>query len=145
MNYTDNLIEIEYNGNPVIIPKFIQSFKERGLMRLVYESSIKNFLENTQIENGMAFCISSMGSMCGLEAGCHINGIELNADDFGESFDTGHDNNDRPEYGCGNRVFEPSHATEEVLEKYDINSDQWYHIASLLESELSFGRCGRCA
>jgi hypothetical protein len=71
-----------------------------------------------------------------------INGIDADSYDFGESEDI------RPDlaepYGCGSHEFAPKMPTQEVLNKYNINVDEYAEIAGELQSALYVGQCGWC-
>ena len=71
-----------------------------------------------------------------------INGKSADTGDFGNIRDASPETAE--EYGCGNRKFSRIPATQEVLEKYEINEEEYSQIAEKLEEELSFGRCGWC-
>lgn len=71
-----------------------------------------------------------------------INGIPANYNDFGEKYDT------QPEiaepYGCGNMRFFPKEPENKIMQKYQINEDEFKIITSKLTKGLSFGYCGWC-
>lgn len=71
-----------------------------------------------------------------------INGIKADYKDFG----TLEDNS--PElaepYCCGDMLFTPKLATQEVLNKYKINADEYNKVCDELDC-LSFGSCGWCS
>jgi hypothetical protein len=71
-----------------------------------------------------------------------INGVEADYDDFGSKFD--HDQENAPDYGCGDMQFDPDPPTSEVLAKYNINEAEYAIIANQLQELLSFGNCGWC-
>ena len=87
------------------------------------------------------FKCKSYVSICALETFV-INGIDADYEDFGVKEDI------NPaiaeEYGCGNMKFISKPATQEVLEKYNINADDYGEICRKLDEELSFGQCGWC-
>ena len=72
-----------------------------------------------------------------------VKGVKADECDFGEGCDNDRDN--RPPYGCGNKVFEVRPATQKVLDKYGLTVDEYNEIAAVLAEGLSFGRCGLCA
>ena len=74
---------------------------------------------------------------------CTIKGKEAVEYDFGEGDDIDFDN--RPEYGCGNKVFVVKPATQKILDKYGISVDEYNEIASVLQEGLTFGRCALCS
>lgn len=71
-----------------------------------------------------------------------VNGINADKDDFGTQTDESPETAD--DYGCGDMRFTPKSATQEVLEKYHINIDEYNQIAAELANKLSFGSCGWC-
>lgn len=72
-----------------------------------------------------------------------INGIEADYEDFGEKYD--HDRENAEDYACGDMRFDPKLATQEILDKYKITTDDYNKICEELEDKLSFGSCGWCA
>lgn len=78
--------------------------------------------------------------LCAL-AEFEINGIKASYEDFGDKYDT------QPSlangYCCGNMQFIPKLATQEILDKYKINVDEYNQICEKLNC-LSFGSCGWC-
>lgn len=70
-----------------------------------------------------------------------INGVKASQEDFGEHYDRDGDNE---EYGCGDMQFTKNPSTNEVLEKYQINEEQYKEVCERLEDGLSFGCCGCC-
>jgi hypothetical protein len=72
-----------------------------------------------------------------------INGIKADMRDFGEKRDV---NPKMAEpYGCGDMRFIPNlYPTEAVLQKYDIDEEEYDTICSQLQKGLSFGKCGWC-
>ena len=79
--------------------------------------------------------------LCELEE-FEINGIEANYEDFGDKYDTQPSLAD--DYCCGNMQFVPKLATQEILDKYKINVDEYNQICEELNC-LSFGSCGWCS
>ena len=72
-----------------------------------------------------------------------INGVKADSDDFGDQND---EDPEEEEYsGCGNMRFRAKLPTQEILDKYKINVDEYKKIAEELEDKLSFGNCGWCA
>ncbi len=71
-----------------------------------------------------------------------INGVKADPDDFGEKYD--HDEDNAPDYGCGDMRFTRIPPTEAVLQKYNITAPEYNLVAGQLEEGLSFGRCGWC-
>lgn len=71
-----------------------------------------------------------------------INGIKANSDDFGFQCDDAPE--DSEEYGCGDMQFHRKPATQDILTKYHIDTDDYNSVCEELGSELSFGSCGMC-
>lgn len=73
-----------------------------------------------------------------------INGIVADKDDFGESNDTDWEN--RPDWGCGCKVFEAERKNKpEVLEKYGITLEEYLEVCDELEDKLYVGCCSWCS
>lgn len=72
-----------------------------------------------------------------------INGIEANAEDFGDLYDC--EPRMDEEYGCGNRIFEVRPPSPEILQKYNITKEEYATISEELREKLSFGSCSWCA
>lgn len=89
----------------------------------------------------MKYKIEIYGALCACSKFI-INGIDADADDFGERHDWSPETAE--DYGCGDMRFTPKPATQEVLDKYHINTDEYNIIAEKLRGELSFGDCGWC-
>ncbi len=70
-----------------------------------------------------------------------INDIKATYDDFGKLDDL-NPKNAEP-YGCGNMTFIPYPPKQEVLDKYNINLNEYYIICKKLDC-LSFGSCSWC-
>lgn len=87
------------------------------------------------------FHLKTYGALCHAEE-FFIKGNVAREEDFGESYDADVEN--APDYGCGNRVFERKTATEEVLSRYGITTEEYNTICDALEEKLSFGNCGWC-
>jgi hypothetical protein len=85
--------------------------------------------------------IEEYGALCELEH-FEINGMRADYDDFGEKYD--HDSENAEDYGCGDMRFDSKAATEEVLNKYGITTEEYDKICDELEEKLSFGCCGWC-
>lgn len=79
--------------------------------------------------------------LCAL-AEFEINGIKASYEDFGDKYDTQPSLAD--DYCCGNMQFIPKLATQEILDKYKINVDEYNQICEKLNC-LSFGSCGWCS
>jgi len=90
----------------------------------------------------MDFKIKSMGALCSLEIDCHINGIDVDQDDFVNQYDNAED--DAEEYGCGDMTCDIEDPTDEVLNKYKITAEEHKVLAEKISAELSFGSCGWC-
>lgn len=71
-----------------------------------------------------------------------INDIKANYEDFGDKYDTEPDLAEA--YCCYNMQFIPKPATQEILDKYKINVDEYTQICEKLDC-LSFGECGWCS
>ena len=72
-----------------------------------------------------------------------INGIVADYEDFGDKQDI--DCMNAPDYGCANMRFIPHEPTEEILNKYDITTDEYTEVCNELKDGLSFGSCGCCS
>lgn len=72
-----------------------------------------------------------------------INGIKADSSDFGHQEDV--DETNAPDYGCGNMQFISKHATQDVLDKYDITVEDYNEILNELDRCLSFGYCALCS
>lgn len=72
-----------------------------------------------------------------------INGIKADSSDFGHQEDV--DETNAPDYGCGNMQFISKHATQDVLDKYDITVEDYNEILNELDRCLSFGYCDWCS
>ncbi len=70
-----------------------------------------------------------------------INDVPADSDDFGEQRDQ---DNDPPDYCCGDMQFVGKPPTEAVLNKYGINKAEYALIVGQLEKGLSFGSCWLC-
>ncbi len=75
---------------------------------------------------------------CSLEV-FTINGKKANPNDFGEGDTYG----DPGLNSCGHR-FRPKMPSQEVLDKYYIDLEEYKEITEALESELYVGQCGLC-
>ena len=78
--------------------------------------------------------------LCELES-FKINGISANYNDFGKKYDL-HPEFAEP-YCCYNMKFVPKLPTQEILDKYKINVDEYRQICEKLDC-LSFGECNWC-
>jgi len=72
-----------------------------------------------------------------------INGETAAYEDFGDKYDADEEN--APDYGCGNMKFFPKPATQAVLDKYRTTTDEYNEICAALEAALSFGECEWCS
>ncbi len=98
---------------------------------------MKNKEFKEQINN-----IKSMGSLCELESGIQINGVELDYEDFGEKYDI--DSESAEPYCCADMQFIPfDEVKKETIDKYDITEKQYREIQEKLDC-LSFGCCSWC-
>ena len=71
-----------------------------------------------------------------------INGVDADADDFGDKYD--HDPENAEDYACGDMRFDMKPPTADVLAKYSIDDLEYWTIANKLAEGLSFGSCGWC-
>lgn len=72
-----------------------------------------------------------------------INDQKADVDDFGSTDDL--DPDIAEEYGCGNRQFVAKMPPpQSVLDKYNINEDEYRKVINLLSDVLSVGGCGWC-
>lgn len=85
--------------------------------------------------------IKVYSSLCEMEE-FKINGVDASYEDFGEKRDTSREHED---YCCGNMKFTPKLVTQEILDKYSINVNEYNIICEELEDKLSFGSCGSCS
>lgn len=86
--------------------------------------------------------IRSMGSLCALELGIQINGVDLEWCDFGHKEDIAPYRAEP--YGCGDMQFIPfDEVKQETLDKYNITESEYRQIQEKLDC-LSFGCCGWC-
>ena len=89
----------------------------------------------------MKLVCKAYSSLCELQD-FEINGIKAYEEDFGEHYDVDEENADP--YCCANMKFVAKPATQEVLDKYKISTDEYNKICEKLDEELSFGDCGWC-
>ena len=79
---------------------------------------------------------------------CHIFDLKINGKDaYEDDFITKRDvNPERAEpYGCGNmKGFSLDKPKKEILEKYELTEEEFFHIAEELAGAVSFGNCGWC-
>lgn len=73
-----------------------------------------------------------------------IKGQNAEVGDFGDWDDIDRHCEDKPDHGCGNMTFTPRLPSQKILDKYNINVDEYAEIAHALEEGLSFGRCRLC-
>lgn len=71
-----------------------------------------------------------------------INGMDADVSDFGSTVDMDEENAE--EYGCGDRQFVPQMPTNKVLNKYEIDVDEYAEICDKLQCALAVGSCGWC-
>lgn len=71
-----------------------------------------------------------------------INGKKAEQSDFGDTYD--HRIADAEPYECADMQFEPKPATREILNKYEINLEEYKEVCMKLCEELCVGRCGWC-
>ena len=107
------------------------------------------FHENDRTEITLKDITHCHALPCALDGLYYINGVYLDTDDFGESYDEGGycGDEDVVAYGCVNRVFETyldeSHLVE-AMRKYNITQREYLDIQDKLESLLYVGECGWC-
>lgn len=93
-------------------------------------------------KNNMELVIKPFSGLpCELEI-FTINGKNAYEGDFGDTYD--HDRENAKPYNCGDMYFEPKNLTKEVLDKYNITEEEYYHICNELEDKLHVGSCGWC-
>lgn len=73
----------------------------------------------------------------------NIDGREADYEDFVEKYD--HDEENAPDYGCGDMRCDQKEPTQKVLDKYGITDSEFYEIAEKLCSALDFGCCAWCS
>lgn len=81
------------------------------------------------------------GALCWAEV-FRINGIEADAEEFGEKYDASPSSAE--DYSCGDMRFFPSLPTDEILNKFSITLSDYNIICEKLDG-LSFGCCGWCS
>lgn len=89
----------------------------------------------------MELTIKPYGALCALQV-FDINGISASYYDFGDNYD--HDKESAEDYGCGDMQFDAKPPTQSILDKYNINIDEYNEICIKLKDALSFGSCGWC-
>lgn len=90
----------------------------------------------------MILIIEAYDALCSLST-FQINGISADYDDFGEKADL--NRRAAPDHGCGNMTFTPyAEPREGILERYQINMENYQEICDKLTEALSFGYCGWC-
>lgn len=82
-----------------------------------------------------------VGCLCWVP-GFRVNGVEAKEDDFVDKYD--HDEDNAPEYGCGDMRCDPKEPTQDVLRKYGITVDEYSEIVKKLCEALDFGYCQYC-
>lgn len=93
-------------------------------------------------KNNMELVIKPFSGLpCELET-FTINNKDADSMDFGDIYD--HDTENAEPYSCGDMYFEPKNLTKEVLDKYNITEEEYYHICNKLEDKLNVGSCGQC-
>ena len=85
--------------------------------------------------------IVAYGALCELKV-FSINGKDANYDDFVEKYD--HDEENAPDYGCGDMRCDAKPPTPEVLAKYGITLAEYDEIVDRICEKLDFGCCGWC-
>lgn len=71
-----------------------------------------------------------------------INDINAEIEDFGVTMDIDNDDN---ELGCTNHSFIKKDIDEYILNKYQINIDEYDEICNELARNLNIGTCGACS
>lgn len=71
-----------------------------------------------------------------------INGIDADEEDFVDKYD--HSPETAEDYACGDMQADIKTATDEVLKKYNITTDEYQTIAEDVSEKVSFGCCGWC-
>lgn len=71
-----------------------------------------------------------------------INGKNADYEDFVTKYD--HDEENAPDYGCGDMRCDEKEPTLEVLAKYGITLVDYREIVDRLSNALDFGCCGWC-
>lgn len=71
-----------------------------------------------------------------------VNGKDADYDDFVSKYD--HDEENAPDYGCGDMRCDEKDPSPEVLAKYGITLAEYHEIVEHLCSVLDFGCCGWC-
>ena len=71
-----------------------------------------------------------------------VNGVEAKEEDFVEKYD--HDEENAPDYGCGDMRCDIKRPRRETLDKYNINEDEYEVIANMIGVALDFGSCALC-
>lgn len=89
----------------------------------------------------MKLICESYGALCELSR-FEINGTDASYRDFGTKEDIAENYDD---YGCGNMRFIAKPATQKILDKYNINVDEYNEVCEKLDKELSFGCCSWCS
>ena len=86
--------------------------------------------------------LHSYNTLCETQS-FEINGIKASYKDFGEKFDAAP--NSRKPYMCCNMVFRSRKPQLGILEKYNIDADDYTYICIQLRNALSFGTCKLCS
>lgn len=71
-----------------------------------------------------------------------INGKDASYEDFVRKYD--HDEENAPDYGCGDMRCDSKDPTLQVLEKYCITLGDYYEIVERLCDVLDYGHCEWC-
>lgn len=71
-----------------------------------------------------------------------INGIDADENDFVNKYD--HSPETAEDYACGDMQADIIDSTNEILEKYNINQEEYEDIAEKVSELVSFGCCGWC-
>ena len=79
--------------------------------------------------------------LCALEW-FSINGKMADYRDFVDKYD--HDEENAPDYGCGNMCCDAKDPTPEVLARYGITIHEYNEIVEQLCNSLNYGRCAWC-
>lgn len=72
-----------------------------------------------------------------------VNGIDADWSDFGDKYDREPENAE--DYCCADMRFTAKPATQEILNKYKINDNEYSKVCDVLADKLSWGCCGWCS
>lgn len=139
--YGSCCVLLQYEG---VVMDLDDADKEDYACECYIEKTDENLVEeldkNVTEKQPMQLKIKPCYAYCTTEE-FEINGVEADYTDFGHTKDIAP--HCAPDYGCGNRQFIPKPATQEILDKYHIDIDDYNKICEELDC-LSFGRCTWC-